>query len=401
MHHFKRQVGLQRRETLMEFDLNEEQQMLRDSVRKLLKDEFPKSYARECDEQRRFPRELWNRMAAMGWLGLPIPEQYGGTGGSELDMSILVEELARGVTAGALAYVVSLCFGGKSLQYFGEHEQKEEYLPKLARGEILFALGLTEASGGSDILSLTTRAEVDGDDFVINGEKMFITLAHEADFMITVARTGEPVPKKSYGLSLLITDMKSPGITVERLDQFGMRATGINHIVLKDLRVPRANVLGEMNKGWYHLLHTLNNERITLGAMGVGIAQAALDDALEYAKQRTAFGKPIGQLQAIQHRIANMAAEIECARWQVYRAAWLQSEGRPCGYEATMAKMVASEVAYRTASTGMHILAGQGYLMEQDMQRYFRDARLGTFSPVSNDMARNFIAEQLGLPRSY
>lgn len=385
----------------MDFDFSQEQQMLKESVRRLLEREFPRSYARECDEQRRFPRELWNRMAAMGWLGLPLPKEYGGAGGNELDMSILIEELARGVTAGALAYVVSLCFGGKSIHYFGTHEQKAQYLPKLARGEIVFALGLTEASGGSDVLSLSTRARRDGDSFVINGEKMFITLAHEADFMITVARTGEPAPKKSHGLSLLITDLKSPGITVERLNQFGMRASGINHIVLKDVRVPRMNVLGQLDRGWYHLLHTLNNERITLGAMGVGIAQAAFEDALEYAKQREAFGKPIGQFQAIQHRIANMAAEIECARWQVYRAAWLQANGRPCGYEATMAKMTASEVAYRSASTGMHIMAGQGYLMEQDMQRYFRDARLGTFSPVSNDMARNFIAETLGLPRSY
>jgi len=385
----------------MDFDLTEEQKMLRESVRGMLEREFPRSYARECDEQRRFPRELWNRMAAMGWLGLPLPKQYGGTGGDELDMSILIEELARTITAGALAYVVSLCFGGKSIDYFGSHEQKMEYLPRLANGEILFALGLTEASGGSDVLSLTTKAEYDGDNFVINGEKMYITLAHEADFMITVARTGPPRPKKSHGLSLIITDIKSPGISVERLNQFGMRASGINHIILEDVRVPRVNLLGEMDKGWYHLLHTLNNERITLGAMGVGIARAAFEDMLKYAKQREAFGKPIGRFQAIQHRIANIAAEIECARWQVYRAAWLQSLGRPCGYEATMAKMIASEVAYRTASTGMHILAGHGYLMEQDMQRYFRDARLGTFSPVSNDMARNFIAETLGLPRSY
>lgn len=385
----------------MDFDFSEEQQMLKDSVRRLLEKEFPRSYARECDEQRRFPRELWNRMAEMGWLGLPLPKEYGGTGGTEMDMTILIEELARGLTAGALAYVVSMCFGGKSIDYFGSPEQKAEYLPRLARGEILYALGLTEASGGSDVLSLTTRAEYDGDNFVINGEKMFITLAHEADFMVTVARTGQPIPKKSHGLSLIITDMKSQGITVERLNQFGMRASGINHIILQDVKVPKTNLLGQKDKGWYHLLQTLNNERITLGAMGVGIAQAALEDMLEYAKQRHAFDKPIGQFQSIQHRIANIAAEVECARWQVYRAAWLQSHGRPCGYEATMAKMIASEVAFRSASTGMHILAGHGYLMEQDMQRYFRDARLGTFSPVSNDMARNFIAESLGLPRSY
>ncbi len=385
----------------MDFDFSEEQQMLKDSVRRLLEKEFPRSYARECDEQRRFPRELWNRMAEMGWLGLPLPKEYGGTGGTEMDMTILIEELARGLTAGALAYVVSMCFGGKSIDYFGSPEQKAEYLPRLARGEILYALGLTEASGGSDVLSLTTRAEYDGDNFVINGEKMFITLAHEADFMVTVARTGQPIPKKSHGLSLIITDMKSPGITVERLNQFGMRASGINHIILQDVKVPKTNLLGQIDKGWYHLLQTLNNERITLGAMGVGIAQAALEDMLEYAKQRHAFDKPIGQFQSIQHRIANIAAEVECARWQVYRAAWLQSLGRPCGYEATMAKMIASEVAFRSASTGMHILGGHGYLMEQDMQRYFRDARLGTFSPVSNDMARNFIAESLGLPRSY
>lgn len=385
----------------MEFDLNPEQQSLKESVRRVLEAEFPKSYAREMDEKGEFPYKLWHRMAELGWTALPIPEEYGGAGGTILDMTILMEELARWITAGALLYMETLSFGAFSIICHGNEEQKKFFLPRIAKGEIIFSLGLTEPSGGSDALSLSTTATADGDEFIINGEKIYITMAHVADYMIVVARTEKNVPKRSQGISLFVADTKTQGMEIKPLQQFGMKATHTNRIFFNEMRIPQKNLLGELNRGWYHLLSTLNNERIVLAAMGLGIAEAAYEDALRYAKERQAFGKPIGQFQAIQHRIVNMAVGIETTRLLVYKAATLQSQGRPCGVEATMAKLVASETAYKNASEGMHILAGHGYMMDTDMQRYFRDARLGTFSPVSNDMARNYIGESLGLPRSY
>jgi alkylation response protein AidB-like acyl-CoA dehydrogenase len=353
------------------------------------------------DENEEFPERLWQQMADMGLLGIAISEKYGGSGGNILDMTLVIEELSRGMAAAGLAYFLSTCFGGKSIGFYGSEEQKKFYLSGLAGGRFKFALALTEPSGGTDILSsLETRAIQEGDHFIVNGQKVFITGAHVSDYLITVLRTTK-TEKKSHGVSILVIPADTPGIEIRRMKKLGIKATGTNEIFFNDVRVPVTSLLGEKDKGWYQLVSTLNNERITLAALCVGIAQAALEDALVYAQERHAFGRPIGQFQAIQHQLANAATEIELSRMMTYKAAWLQAKERPCMKEAAMAKLFASETALRVTNVGMQVMGGYGYMMEYDMQRYFRDARLFSVAPINNEMLRNIIGESLGLPKSY
>lgn len=385
----------------MDFDFTPEQEMLRREIRDFMEKESPREYVRECDEKEEFPHELWGKLAEAGWIGLAIPEAYGGSGGSIMDLALVIEEIGR-VNAGmARAFWTSTCFGANSVGVFGTDEQKDEFLPRLARGEIKFCFGVTEPDTGMDTLALKTLAVPDGDYYVINGQKTFITLAHMADYMLLMTRTTWGAPKKSFGITMFLVDAKAAGITTAPIKKLGGKALGINQVFLTDVRVPKACILGEVDHGWYHVLHTMNNERISVAAMALGVARAAFEDALEYAKQRVVFGKPIGQFQAIQHYLAEMFTEIETARWMVYRAAWLQSLGRPCGVEASMAKMVAGGAAFNVANKGMQILAGYSYSMEFDMQRYWRDARLWSMVPATDEMVKNFIGQSLGLPKSY
>ena len=341
-------------------------------------------------------------MAETGLLGAPIKEKYGGIGGDIITMAIVVEELARVFPDMAFTYIVNICFGGKSIEFFGTEEQKQQYLPKLCEGKLKFAMALTEPNGGTDVLgALKTRATLEGDHFIVNGQKMFITGAHIADYIMTIVKTNPNAPKKSGGITLLLIDRHSLGIEVNPIKKLGFKSVATSEVIFDNVSVPRENILGELDNGWYHLLDTLNNERIDVAAQCIGIAQGAFDLALEYAKQREAFGKPIGQFQAIQHYLANMATEIELARLMNYKAAWLQSNGKPCGVESTMAKLYASETAFKVASQGMQILGGYGFAMEYDMQRFFRDSKLLTVAPISNEMALNYIGQNLGLPKSY
>jgi acyl-CoA dehydrogenase len=386
----------------MDFDLTIEQRMLKDAVRTFVNKECPKEYATEIDEKEEFPLHLFPKMAELGMLALPFPEKYGGLGGNVMDEVIIIEELSRGVAAAGLTYFLSVCFGGKSIEYFGNEEQKIEYLPKLCKGEIMFSLALTEPEGGTDILgSLRSAAESRDGAYFINGQKTFITGAHVADFLVTLVRTDENAPKKAEGLSVFLVDTKSPGIEMHRLKKLGIKAIGSNEIFFTDVKVPRENLLGGLNKGWYQIVSTLNNERVALAGLCVGLAQAAFEEALQYAKKRIAFGKPIGQFQAIQHYLAEMATSIESARLLTYKAAWLQSLGRENAVESAMAKLIASETAFDAATKGMRIFGGYGYIMEYPIQRLLRDSVLFLFTPITNEMIKNFIGESLRLPKSY
>ncbi|KUO71552.1 MAG: hypothetical protein APF81_11300 [Desulfosporosinus sp. BRH_c37] len=386
----------------MDFALTEEQEALKLMVHDFMKKECSSEYMQEKEEKEEFPEELWQKMAQTGLLGAPIPEQYGGSGGDIITMAIILEELARVFPDMSFAYIVNICFGSKSLEYFGTDEQKEKYLPLLCEGKLKFAMAMTEPNGGTDVLgALKTRATLEGDHFIVNGTKMFITGAHIADHIMTIVKTNPNAPKKSGGISLLLIDRKSPGVETIPIKKLGFKSVQTCEVVFDNVSVPKENILGEMDKGWYHLLDTLNNERIDVAAQCIGIAQGAFDLALEYAKQREAFGKPIGQYQAIQHYLAIMSTEIELARLMNFKAAWLQSNKKPCGVESTMAKYYASKVAFEVASQGMQILGGYGFAMEYDMQRFFRDSKLLTVAPISNEMALNFIGQNLGLPKSY
>jgi alkylation response protein AidB-like acyl-CoA dehydrogenase len=266
----------------------------------------------------------------------------------------------------------------------------------------MFAMAITEPGGGTDVLgAMQTRATRTDGGWLVNGTKIWSTMAHVADLLLLVVRTEAAVARPSEGITILLCDAKQPGVRATPIPKLGMRSLGSCEVQLQDVYVPDENVLGEPNNGWRQLTATLNNERIMVAALCCGVLQAILADMVRYATERTAFGKPIGQFQAIQHMIADTHIALETARLHTYRAAWLQALGRPCGVESTMAKVVASELAVAAADRGIQILGGYGYSMEFDMQRYWRDLRLYPIGPISNEMSRNYIGESLGLPRSF
>jgi acyl-CoA dehydrogenase len=386
----------------LNFDLGKEKEFLRKNIRALVEREAPPEYAREMDEKEEFPHKVWKALAEGGFLGIPIAEAYGGAGGDVLDMTIVVEELARRSGSIGLTFFMSSCFGAKTLQLCASEEQKRKYLPLLAQGKIMFSLSLTEPDGGTDVLgAMKTNAVDKGDHFLLNGQKVWTTSANVADYLIVVARTNDKVAKKAEGISVFLVDKNSPGVRLRKLDKLGIRATQSFEVFYDNVKVPRENLLGEKDKGFYQILGMLNNERILTAALCLGEAQAAFDDALQYAKERKAFGRPIGQFQAIQHKIAWMRTKVELIRLMTYKAAWLQSMGRDCAIEANMAKLVAADFGGEVTDGGMQVLGGYCYSREYDMQRYWRDIRLHKVGPVSDEMILNFIGERLGLPKSY
>jgi alkylation response protein AidB-like acyl-CoA dehydrogenase len=387
----------------MDFELNEELRLFRRQVRKWVDKETPKDYARELEKkEHEYPFELWDKFTEAGYHGLSIPEEYGGQGGDVLTQMVLARELCRSLGGLSWVWGITSFAGSKSIGIYGTEEQKQRFLPKIANGELRFSIGFTEPGGGTDVLgAMKTRGEkVDGG-WLINGTKIWCSSAHVADYILLLARTEENVAKRHHGVTLFLLNAKAEGVQITELPKLGMRAIGSCQVNLTNVFVPDEDVLGEPGKAWYMLLPTLNNERVMVGAFCVGILDAVLEDALAYAKQREAFGRKIGEFQAIQHYIADIAMMREQAELMVYKAASLLNDGKPCHLEASMAKVTASENAVKAADLGIQILGGMGYSAETDMQRYWRDARLWRIGPITNEMARNAIAEQLGLPRSF
>jgi len=390
----------------MDFGFTDEQKLLRDSMREFVNKEIKGEYARDLDEDpsKMFIDDaMWQKIKDLGIFAASVPEEYGGLGGSFMDDVIIAEEFARGSVAVAMSFGATTGFGARSILFSGNEEQKKYFLPKIAQGEIKFCMAVTEPGGGTDILgALKTFARQVGDNFIVSGQKIFITNAHKADYLLTLVKTDETASRKAKSLSLFVIPVKdNPGIEIVPLKKFTIKGASACEIFFDNATVPAKNMLGELHNGWYELLKTLNHERIMVAALTNGIGQAALEDMVDYAKKREAFGRPIGQYQAIQHKVADTVMELEFAKLITYKATWLLEQGKPCHLEAAMAKLVSSEMAFNAATRGLDILAGYGVTTDYDMQRYFRDSRQCTFSPISNEMVRNFIAEQLGLPRSY
>jgi len=338
----------------MNFELEEERRMLVATLEKFIQNECPPQFIRRIDEEEEFPHNLYKKMADLGFMAMPFPSEYGGLGGDVIDEVLIIESLSKASAAVGLTYFLSTCFGGKSLEFFGTEEQKRKYLPGLFRGDFLFSLALTEPGGGTDILgSLKTKAEKKDGYFIVNGQKTFITGAHVADYLVTVVRTGDKDAPKTKTLSVLLIDAKSPGVEIRPLRKLGIRATASNEIFFTNVKVPEQNLMGKLNEGWYQIVYTLNNERVALAALCIGIGQAAFDYALKYAMEREAFSRPIGQFQSIQHYLAESATKLEMARLLTYKAAWLQSRGKRCVKETAMAKLADSEVAFDIALKGM------------------------------------------------
>jgi alkylation response protein AidB-like acyl-CoA dehydrogenase len=380
----------------MDFNFTEEQEMLRETARRFMTKECPREMVRAYDEEERFPTELFDKMGALGWMGIPYPEEYGGIGGTAIDLAILLEELSHGMRALATVYYITVVLGGMAIFHGGTEKQKKLYIPKVSNGELKLALSLTEPNAGSDLASLKTSAVLKGNEWVINGQKTFCTLADQADFMVMGVRTEKEGPRHK-GISLMLVPKDTKGVTIRKIPKLGIRAISACEIFLDEVRLPQENLLGEINQGWNSIIKTLDLERLTLAAVAVGDTQAVLEEAVRHAKEREQFGKPIGKYQLIQAMIADIRVELEAARWLTYRLAWLLSEGKPSHLESSIAKLYSSEVCMRAVVNGMQILGGYGYTMEYDMQRHFRDAKINEIGGGTSQIQRLIIARELGL----
>lgn len=384
----------------MDFQFSEQQEMLRATVREFVEKECPKQFVRKWDEEHLFPMEVFDKLKKLGVMGVIIPAQYGGMGGSIVDYAVVCEEIARSGCWGLASYFNSvIMYGADMILHCGNEEQKQYYLPKLARGELLFAYGITEPDSGSDAAAAKTVAIEEGDHFILNGTKIFITLADKADYTITLARTNKDAPKHK-GLSLFIVDTKTSGYTARPLKKMGGFTDTTCEVVYDNVIVPKSHVLGgpeAINFGWQLLLSTLETEHLEVAANSLGYAQAAFDDALAYAKERHAFGQPIGKFQAISHMVAEMAVDLHLARLCVYQLAWLRDAGKPCYKEACMAKLTATECWTNMAHRAMQIFGGYSLMYEYDIQRYLRDSYILLIGGGTRQIQKNMIAKSLGL----
>src|SRR5690625_1985410 len=379
----------------MDFNLTEEQKMTRNMVREFANDVI-KPRAIEIDIEEKFAVDIFEEMGKLGRMGIPYPEEYGGSGGDTISYALAVEEIGKVCGSTGLSYAAAVSLGATPIYLFGTEEQKQKYLVPLAKGEALGSFGLTEPNAGSDAGGTKTTAIVDGDDFVINGEKCFITNASYAKTVIITAVTGKDDRGRNI-ISAIIVPTNTAGVTINsNYDKMGVRGSDTAEILLDNVRVPKANLIGDPEKGFKQFLSTLDGGRISIGALSVGIAQGALDRALTYAKERTQFGKPLSSFQAIQFKLADMAMEAELARTMVLKAAWLKDNQQPFSKEAAYAKLFASETAVRSADEAVQIHGGYGYMREYEVERFLRDAKLLVIGEGTSEIQRIVIARQLG-----
>ena len=379
----------------MNFDLTDEQQMIRKMMREFA-DEVVAPGAIERDRTKEFPKEIFKQLSDMGVMGLPFPEQYGGGGGDTISFAIVTEELSRACASTGITYSAHISLGGAPLYLFGTEEQKEKYLTPICKGETFGAFGLTEPNAGSDAGGTQTTAREEGDEFVINGSKVYITNASHAKHLALTAITGQENGKKE--ISAIIVPTNSEGFTIiDNYEKMGLNASNTTELVLDNVRVPKENLLGKRGHGFRQFLVTLDGGRIGIGAMAVGIAQAAFDRALRYSKERKQFGKTLSEFQVTQFKLADMAMKIELARNMVYKAAWLKDQGRPFTKEAAMCKLYASEIAMEIADEAIQIHGGYGYMKEYEVERYMRDAKLLEIGEGTSEVQRMVIARQVGV----
>jgi len=384
--------------------LNVEQKMIIQAASEIAQD-FDPEYWREKDKKHTFPEEFWKALVEAGFTGIIIPEVYGGGGMKMFEMILAMETLTSESCglAGTWFLCLTSIFGGLSIEKHGNENQKEKYLPKIVKG-MEFCLALTEPDAGTNTLNTQTMAAEKGDEYVINGQKTFISGADRANGMVLITRTTpiKKAPKRTLGLSLFLVDLPNPAIEVAPIEKHGINYSKTCDVYISDLRVPKENMLGEKDKGWYLILDTLNPERMSFSAAAGGIGILAIKKAVEYAKQRNVFGAPIGSHQAIQFPLAEAKAKIEAARLLNYRAAWLYDKGQPCGAEANMAKVAAVDAGIQAVYHAMQTLGGYGYAVEYDVERWWREINLIRLAPVTHQMALAFVGEHvLGLPKSY
>ena len=358
----------------MNFEITEEQAMIRDTIKDFAQKEVA-PVSRDNNRHERFPSELIKKLGEMGVLGLSLPPEYGGGGADHISYCIMLEELGRVDLGVAVTVSVHISLGGKTILQWGTEEQKEKYLPRIASGEILACLATTEPNVGSDISSIETSAVLQGDEWVLNGTKTWISNGGVADVATIIVQTDKRLGSK--GLTAFIIERGTKGFSSKDLhNKLGIRSSNTAELVLEDCRVPKANVLGPVGKGMAVALSAFDNARLGVAARTVGVAQACIDASVSYAQTRKQFGKPIGSFQLIQELIADMTVETEAARLLVYRAAALKDKGNPATIETSMAKYYSSEIALKAANNAIQIHGSYGYSDEYPVERYFRDVRV-------------------------
>lgn len=377
------------------FGMTPEQQLMRESVLDLLQRILPREKITDLDETSEFPFEAYDALAKAGWMGLPYPAEYGGANGTFKDLAVFVESVAYHNGPMASAYLTTAVYAGKHILYGGSDALKAEMIPRIISGDMRLAIALTEPDTGSDLSSIRTRAVEDDNNYVITGQKIYCSCAHAADYIVVATKTDPNAGRK--GMSLFLVDTRSPGLTIRPLKSLGRRMIHTNEVFFDAVRVPRERLLGQKNGAWPNLMRGLNLERMVLAAAASGNCYKIIDYAREFAKQRKQFGEPITKFQAIAHKFADMQIMAESARAMTYRVADMLDAGLEPTMETSIAKALATESNCRCADSGLQIMGGAGFMMDYDMQMFYRDARMGPIGGGTSEIQRNVIAKLMGL----
>lgn len=388
----------------MNFGLTPEQEMLKKVTRDICKS-FDDEYWRNIEKEHSFPTEFWKQCADAGLIGVLISEEYGGAGLNITDAVIILMEIAKSAAGmdGASTIHLSM-FGANPLFYHGNKEQLQKYLPDVASGKMHVCFGVTEPNAGTDTARITTFAEKQGDKYIINGHKVFITKAQVSERILLLARTTpyDEVEKKTDGMSLFFAPLDRSAIIIKEIEKMGRNGIDTNELFIENLVVDEFDLIGEEGKGFYYLLDGLNPERMLIAAEAVGMGYGGIERAVKYANERIVFDRPIGQNQGVQFPLADAYSHLRAAELLIYQACWLYENGKPCGAEANMAKLRGSEAGFEAVDAAFQVFGGYGYAKEYNIERIFRMARLPRIAPITNELVKSFVAVKvLGLPKSF
>ena len=388
----------------MDFEQTEEHQLIRDAIKKICQD-YPDDYWLKCDNEHTFPWDFYNTLAESGWIGIAIPEAYGGSGRGITEASIVLEEVAAsGAAMNGCSGIHLSIFGMHPVVKYGSEVMKQKYLPRVANGDLHVAFGVTEPDAGTDTSSIKTSARIEGDHYVVRGRKVWTTKALDSERVLLLVRTQarDKVEKRTDGLTLLLAELQRPEVTISPIDKVGRNAVASCEVVYDDLPVSIDDRVGEEGKGFRYILDGLNAERILVASEALGIGRAAMRRAVDYANERVVFGRPIGRNQGLSFPLGEAQMRLDAAELMIRKASWLIDSGQPCAAEANMAKWLAADAAFQAADQAMQTHGGFGYAKEFHVERYWREARLMRIAPISQEMILNYVTEHvLELPRSY
>lgn len=388
----------------MDFETNEEHQLIRDAIQRICA-EFPDEYWSKCDSEHTFPWDFYNALAEGGWIGIAIPEKYGGSGRGITEASIVLEEVAAsGAAMNGCSGIHLSIFGMQPVIKYGSEEMKQKYLPRVAQGDLHVAFGVTEPDAGTDTTSITTTARRDGDNYIVRGRKVWTTKALDSERVLLLTRTQakDEVARRSEGMTLLFAELQRPEVSISPIDKVGRNAIATCEVVYDDLPVAVTDRIGDEGNGFRCLLDGLNAERVLVAAEALGIGRAALRRAVNYAKDRVVFGRPIGMNQGVAFPLGEARMRLDAAELMIRKASWMLDNDLPCGAEANMAKWLAADACFQTADQAVQTHGGFGYAREFHVERYWREARLQRLAPISQEMVLNYVTEHvMDLPRSY